>query len=89
MTAREEIELHPAVGELIVKMRAELAESRALLRRFVVAGSELNAAERDLNDALDRRDNVARRDAWERRGAALSSRASSEDEMRKIVDGDR
>ena len=34
MTAREEIELHPAVGELIVKMRAELAESRATIDRL-------------------------------------------------------
>ena len=34
MTAREEIELHPAVGELIVKMRAELAEARATIDRL-------------------------------------------------------
>lgn len=39
-TEREEIELHPAVGELIVKMRAELADARVTIDRLLgVIGS--------------------------------------------------
>lgn len=40
MSDRDEIELHPAVGELIVKMRAELADARTTINRLLgVIGS--------------------------------------------------
>lgn len=80
MSDRDEIELHPAVGECITRLRADLAASesrhdylRASVRSYLAAEAAVSYALADDSDAGDAAAMLARvHDARTRRDEALA-----------------
>ena len=98
-TEREEIELHPAVGELIVKMRADLATAiaRADAAEFALQceatrHEETRAAVREYLAAVDERDKArrapAQKGSYLRLVEAQDRLDAAREALRKITEED-